>query len=157
MTTALAKQQEYNLAQVVLIITNVPGTNIPQVTATFQVSQNGNIPALDPNRLNPGHTITVTNYNPLYFITNDTVLALPFLNLTNVFYDQRNLGNTMVSQIDVAAYEWWTLTNSHVQSVISSNSGNYPTILYVGGPAQHPQPNVRGASDQCSKTAVKQL
>ncbi len=143
-TSVLGLQREYNKANVCIIVTNSPsgGTN-PAVYITLQNSYNGNAPVLDINAKSYYYTnVTttflqtnwscITNYAATAFGPSNALgsIALPFLSLTNTFYDQRESKTNLVTQIDVGAFASWALTN-----IVCSNkfvlSGNYPSILYV--------------------------
>jgi hypothetical protein len=77
-----------------------------------------------------GSTYTSPTYS-----TNNSVLAtnLPFLTLTNKFYDGRELTTNLTTQIDVGKYANWINTNVNILGAGHSKftSGTYPTILYV--------------------------
>lgn len=132
-TSTQGMEREYNQAQVVLIVTNSPyGTN-PAVYLTLQAANNGNLPGSDNAKV----LYSLTNVTTAFLMTNKSVagsvtnIALPFLSLTNTFYDQRENKTNLVTQIDVGAYANWALTNPCVTAKISSGSSLYPTILYV--------------------------
>jgi hypothetical protein len=133
-TSTLGRQREYNLAQVVLIVSNSPWANIPQVTLQFQVSRNGNPPGNNvvwtTNKIFT-NSIACTNIQA-WLSTNPVIKIGSFLSLTNTFTDQRqNQANMFVTQIDVGQYAKWLLTNAIVTNQISAANDDYPTILYV--------------------------
>ena len=134
--SATGQQQLYNQAEMILLVTNAPGnyaTNYPTVTMILQASVNGTVPGNDP-----APVITVyTNANPTSLATN-----LPFLSLTNQFYDQRQYSTNMVTQVDVGVLGTWAATNSIVQGKLPSSAGLYPTILYVGDQRTYNASNV---------------
>ena len=116
-------QRLYNQAQMIVIVTNDPvySTN-PEVILTLQRGINGQVPAGDAGK----QTYVFTNAVGSYLSTN-----LPFLTLTNQFYDQREYKTNMVTQIDVGQLNGWLLTNSMVQDRLPTNQSLYPTIMYV--------------------------
>ena len=113
----------YNSATVILLVTNdiSSGTN-PTVKLTIQTSVNGTLPGNDPNPL----VLLYTNVSPARLSTN-----LPFLSLTNQFYDQREQKTNLVTQIDVGRFSSWVSTNQIVQNKLPLAAGMYPPILYV--------------------------
>jgi hypothetical protein len=136
-TSTQGMEREYNQAQVILIITNSPLGGNPAVYLTLQVANNGNVPGSDNAKV----YYTLTNVTTSLLMTNTNIptgvgyvgtnISMPFLTLTNVFYDQRENKTNLVTQIDVGAYANWALTNPCVTAKISSGSSLYPTILYV--------------------------
>jgi hypothetical protein len=136
-TSTQGMEREYNQAQVVLIITNSPLGGNPAVYLTLQTANNGNVPGSDNAKV----YYTLTNVTTSLLMTNTNIptgsgyigtnISMPFLTLTNVFYDQRENKTNFVTQIDVGAYANWALTNPCVTAKISSGSSLYPTILYV--------------------------
>lgn len=114
----------YNMASVVLIVTNTPGATNPTVFAILQSSYNG---------ANPGGDVTkfifvLANVTPIYLNTNP-ILELPFLSLTNTFCDQREASTNMfVTQVDVGRYAIWLETN---EIALEKFSDQAATILYV--------------------------
>lgn len=122
-TSDTGKQRLYNQAQFILLVTNAPsGTGNPTVTMILQNSVNGTVPGNDSSPT----TITYTNVTPGLLKSN-----LPFLSLTNMFYDQREQKTNLVTQVDVGTYNTWVSTNSTVQGKLAASSGIYPTIMYV--------------------------
>jgi hypothetical protein len=122
--SSTGQQRLYNQAQMILLITNAPSgsTNYPTIIWTLQNSVNGAVPGNDSAKV----VYTYTNATPGFLYTN-----LPFLSLTNQFYDRRETDTNLLTQIDVGAYATWAVTNSKVQGKISASSQLYPTILYV--------------------------
>jgi len=113
----------FNQAAMILIVTNDIGTGThPTVRLSIQASVNGMIPGIDPTPV----VYFLTNASPARLNTN-----LPFLTLTNQFYDQREYKTNYVTQIDVGRFSSWASTNQVVQSKLPSSSGIFPTILYV--------------------------
>jgi hypothetical protein len=122
-TSDLGKQRLNNEAQFVIMVTNAPsGTGNPTVVVTLQSSQNGAVPGDDPSPV----ILTYTNATPGVLKSN-----LPFLSLTNMFYDQREQKTNLVTQIDIGTYNTWVSTNSTVQGKLPAASQTYPTIMYV--------------------------
>ncbi len=114
----------YNLASVVLIVTNTPDTTNPTVFAILQSSYNGDNPGGDPTKL----FLDLANVTPNYLNTN-ALLELPFLSLNNAFFDQREASiNMFVTQIDLGRYANWMRTNA---TAAGKFSGQAATILYV--------------------------
>jgi type II secretory pathway pseudopilin PulG len=112
--TAEGRERMYNKAHVVLLVTN----NL--VTLKVQKSINQEVPGADPSP-------TVVTFTNVTTITSN----LPFLTLTNKFYDQREEKTNVTTQIDVGKYATWLSTNSQIAAKFPSGSGAYPTILYV--------------------------
>lgn len=122
-TSDIGRQRLYNEAQFVILVTNAPsGTGNPTVQVILQTSVNGTVPGNDPYPV----TLTYTNATPGVLKSN-----LPFLTLTNMFYDQREQKTNLVTQIDVGIYNTWASTNVNVQNHLPASSGIYPTIMYV--------------------------
>jgi len=122
-TSATGRQRLYNQAQLVLMVTNSttsPGN--PAVQMTIQTSINGAVPGND----SAPTVISVPSATPAALSSN-----LPFLSLTNSFYDQREYKTNLVTQVDVGAYAAWAATNSAVQGKLSASAGYYPLIVYV--------------------------
>ncbi len=122
-TNSLGAVRYYNEADVVLLVSNTT------VTAMIKVSP----------------TDTPTNILATYYPTNlyasnyvQITTNFPFLNVTNLFTDMREGDLVKVTQIDVAAYNKWLITNPVVTSKFPNTSGVYPStgagapnILYV--------------------------
>jgi hypothetical protein len=110
-TNRMERSRLYNLAQVVLLISNTT------VTAKIQASPTlGSIPGDDPSPLflnSPTNTAALATY-------------FPFLTLTNAFADQRENKMAFVADIDVNVYRIWVQTNALVQAKTLT-----PTILYI--------------------------
>jgi len=119
--TAQGQAELYNLAQVVLLVSNTT------VTARIQASPGvGQVPGADPS------PIVLTLTNTPGWSTN----TFPFLVLTNTFVDQRELSKTnLTTQIDVGQYAKWLSTNNAIVNTSTGKfpvvSGTYPTILFV--------------------------
>ena len=120
--SATGQQRLYNQAQVVLIVTNTPGTNLTTVQLTLQSYNNNQVPGADPAKV----YITTNNATPAWLSNN-----LPFLSLTNTAYDQREYDTNLFTQINVTNMANWLANNTTVQSKLPASSGVYPTILYV--------------------------
>lgn len=107
------KSRLYNLAQVILLVSNTT------VTARIQVAPSaGEVPGNDgsPTIIGP---VNATNLAAL--ATN-----FPFLTLTNTFTDQRENKTVLAADIDVGKYASWVKTNTAVTGKTTT-----PTILYV--------------------------
>ncbi len=116
----------YNQAQVILTVTNGAfNSNNVRVTVTVQRSPgDGQLPGADPS---PIVVIYFTN-TPAFITTN-----LPFLSVTNRFYDRREGTTNLTTQIDIGLYKTW-LTNATgpvAQKYNVFGDTNFPTILYV--------------------------
>lgn len=122
-TSDIGKQRLYNQAQIVLLVTNAPsGTGNPTVQLILQSSINGAVPGDDPSPT----ILTYTNVTASLLSTN-----LPFLSVSNSFYDQREKKTNLVTQLDIGRYNTWVSTNSNVQGKLPASSQIYPTIMYV--------------------------
>lgn len=125
-TTPAGKQLLYNEAQVILIVSNqVAGktTNTLVILAVQAAPNSASVPGADPS------PIVVTYTNPTPSSLSNT---LPFLSLTNHFYDGRQESTNNTTQINVGQYAQW-LTNSILVAMKYPANGlnGYPTILFV--------------------------
>jgi len=121
--SSTGSQRLYNQAQMILLVTNAPtGSGNPTVQVVLQTGAAGAIAASDPAPT----VLYYTNASPALLSSN-----LPFLSLTNSFYDQRETDTNILTQIDVGRFANWVATNAVVQAKLPSVSGIYPTILYV--------------------------
>jgi hypothetical protein len=112
--STVGKERMYNKAQVVVLVSNTT------ITTMIRSSVSGLVPGSDPSPL----TVT-TNFSA-------ALANFPFLNISNKFMDQREVGKTnAVTQVDLGKYSAWLKTNAAVLSKFPSGSGTYPTILYV--------------------------
>jgi hypothetical protein len=119
----------YNQAQIVLVVTNdISGSGNPTVLLTLQAAINGYQPGADPAPV----ILLFTNASSASLNTN-----LPFLSLTNQFYDQREFKTNLVTDIDVGLFANWIQTNALVQGKLPAASGIYPTIFYVADRRNH--------------------
>ncbi|HEV2691499.1 MAG TPA: hypothetical protein VG347_01245 [Verrucomicrobiae bacterium] len=113
----------YDIAELVLLVTNDPtGDGNPAVRLILQNGVSNGVPGFDPAKL----ILTFTNQFAAALKTN-----LPFLSLTNSFYDQREYKTNVVTQIDVGAFTAWVATNALVQTKLPTVSGEYPATLYI--------------------------
>jgi hypothetical protein len=133
-TSQLGQQREYNLANIVIIVTNQPstgGTNIPWLTFILQSSVNGVVPGNDGNK----KTFTYVYTNSVFtnFTVDPTIQPNGienFLSVTNKFTDIREYQtNLFVTQIDLKAYTNWYGTNTFISAKFSSAAP--ATIMYV--------------------------
>src|ERR1017187_10390453 len=126
--STLGQVRLYNEAQVVLVVTNstVAG-NPPTVRLTLQTAYNGNVPG------NDGSKVLKTVFNCTQDMLNtNAIVKLPFLSLTSTFADARqHQANQYITQIDVSYYASWLRTNNIALGKFPTNTGVYPTILYV--------------------------
>ncbi|HEX4262990.1 MAG TPA: hypothetical protein VH597_01520 [Verrucomicrobiae bacterium] len=130
-STSIAGQARlYNEAQVVLTVSNLnasdPYTSNVVVSVQVQKAPDANsVPGGDTTPLIT--TYSGSNASPAALLTN-----LPFLSLTNIFYDRRESKTNVTSQIDVAKYQKWLTNNANVTTKFPVNgTAGYPTILYV--------------------------
>jgi hypothetical protein len=125
-SSAIGQQRLYNEAQFILLVTNAPsGSGIysnPTVQVILQANVDGTVPGNDPYPT----VLTYTNATLGVLQSN-----LPFLSLTNSFFDQREQKTNLVTQINVGTYNTWATTNAAVQNKLPAASGIYPTIMYV--------------------------
>jgi len=116
----------YNQAQVVLTVTN-SGSNGTNFGVTVKVQRSpapGLVPGLDPAPV----IVTYSNATHAFIRTN-----LPFLSLTNRFFDRREYTTNFTTQIDVGLYKAW-LTNASgpvSEKFVPFGDTDFPTILYV--------------------------
>jgi hypothetical protein len=74
-------------------------------------------------------SLSITNWG-----TNSISLlsTFPFLSVTNLFMDQRELSKTVrTTQIDVGMYSQWLANNSAVRANFPGGGPIYPNVLYV--------------------------
>lgn len=121
--SSTGQQRLFNQAQMIITITNNSALNgNPTVILTMQTGASGQDNGSDPSK----YIWTLTNASPSNLSTN-----MPFLALTNSFYDQREGKTNIITDINVGSFATWSATNSIVQGKLSSSSGIYPTIVYV--------------------------
>jgi hypothetical protein len=138
-TTVAGQQQLYNQAQVVITVSNVNSsetyTNNPIIIVKIQKApDSSSVPGADG-------TPTIIIYTNQYAATftnywaSSAALAtnLPFLTISNLFYDKREGTTNLTTQIDVGLYKQWLVTNTGpvVGKFPVDGSSGYPTILYV--------------------------
>ncbi len=116
-TNATERARLYNLAQVILLVSNTT------VTAKIQAAPSaGEVPGSDPSPTIIGPVYT-TNYSAM-------ASNFPFLVTTNVFTDQREsytgARKVYAADVDLAKYKAWITTNALVTGKTVA-----PTILYV--------------------------
>lgn len=122
-STPAGQQLLFNLAQVVLLVSN------DWVAVKLQTSPgSGEVPGQD----------TV----PTYIYSTNTPVAVatnfPFLSLTNTFVDQReNNKSTLTTEIDVQKYAQWLATNEQVITKFPPASGAYAPVLFVADNRTH--------------------
>lgn len=116
-TSVLAQSYLYNKAQVILTV------NPTNVSVSIQSApSSASVAAQDTSKTTLN--FWTTNASQLANISNPT--NLPFLTLTNHFWDQREGKTNFTADINIGIYEAWIRTNS----VVTSQATN-PTILYV--------------------------
>lgn len=121
------QQRYYNKAAVLLLVSN---NNITV-----------NVKALGTDAV----TGIITNYSyssfsNIFVPSSPTLMAertnlqknLPFLSLTNRFYDYRESKWIIPTEINVAVLKSWLRTNWMINIKFPVGSGMYPTIMYVG-------------------------
>jgi hypothetical protein len=116
----------YNQAQVVLTVTNGNlGTNFTVTLKVQSAPGAGEVPGADPAPV----VVTYTNASSTFVATD-----LPFLRLTDRFYDRRERATNLTTQIDVGLYKTWLTNGSsplHLKSLNIFGSTNFASILYV--------------------------
>lgn len=121
--SSTGQQRLFNQAQMLIIVTNNSALNgNPTVILTMQTGSSGAVNGSDPSK----YVWTLTNASPANLSSN-----MPFLALTNSFYDQREGKTNIITDIDVGRFATWSATNSTVQGKLSSGAGIYPTVVYV--------------------------
>ena len=123
--SVMGRQRLFNQAHVLLLVSNLNSTTNVIVTTIIQQSVNLNVPGADPSP----YVSVCTNPSPSFLAS-----TLPFLSLTNRFYDGRERKTNITTQIDVGRYAVWLATNAWISGVsgkFPAGSGVYPTILYV--------------------------
>jgi len=135
--TVAGQQRLYNQAQVIVTVSNLNSsdtyTNNMVINLKIQKAPNSSsVPGADT-------TPTIITYTNGVGASNQWASApalatnLPFLSLTNLFYDKRERTTNLTTQIDVGLYQQW-LTNSTspvVGKFPADGSSGYPTILFV--------------------------
>jgi hypothetical protein len=120
----LGQARLYNRAHIVIIVTNTPGSVNPTIYLTLQTAYNSAVPGNDSSKVNK----ILTNVDKNYLNTN-FIVQMPFLRLTNIFYDLRQQQTNVICQIDMSALGSWLGTNA--LAVGKFTSQYYPTLLYV--------------------------
>jgi hypothetical protein len=129
--TISGQQRLFNQAQVILTVSNQNSTDLyaSNVVVSVQIQKSpgaASVPGADT-------TPTIITYSGSNASPAALAANLPFLTLTNIFYDRREGTTNVTSQIDIAKYGQW-LTNSGspiLGKFPTDGSGGYPTILYV--------------------------
>jgi hypothetical protein len=121
-TTPVGQQRLFNKAQIQILVSNTTVRAIIQ-----KAPSSADLPGADTSPI-----ILSTNFGS----TNSHVVTalLPFLTITNRFYDRREAKTNFVSQIDIGKYRRWIETNSLIVGLTGkypTGEGNYPTILFV--------------------------
>lgn len=116
-TSAMGQQRFYNKASIVLLVNN---TNV-----SFIVKDQGTISGSTTN-------VAYNSASPSAVEKANLVRALPFLSVTNQFWDFREGKQVMVTELDMGALKNWLPTNSQVLAKYpASGASGYPNILYV--------------------------
>ena len=127
--TIIGQERLYNQAQVVVTVSNLSSsdpftTNVVVSVKVQRAPTSADVPGADPSP-----TInSYTNPTPAFLSTN-----LPFLSVTNTFYDRREGTTNVTTQVDIGKYKTW-LTNATspvVGKYPASGANGYPTILFV--------------------------
>lgn len=123
-TNSSEQARMYNQARMILLVSNATA-NVSNSTVFLKLQTP---PSVTQVAGEDGSSFK-TNYNFASAMTN-----LPFLTLTNRFYDQREDKTNIVTQIDIGKFNQWVTATSNAvpQTKFSSASGHFPTVLYVG-------------------------
>jgi hypothetical protein len=127
--TVTGQQRLYNKAQVVLTIFNLNAGDVYTNNVVVSVKVQSPPTSADVPGADGSPTInSYTNLTPAQLLTK-----LPFLTLTNAFYDRREGKTNIATQIDVGLYKTWLTTASSpvVGKYPIDGSLGYPTILFV--------------------------
>lgn len=136
----LGSQRLYNQAQVILTVSNLAaiGSNFVVWVKVQKSPDPSQVPGADPAPI----LLAYTNPTPAVFSN-----ALPFLSLTNRFYDRREGTTNITTQIDLGKYKQWLTNSSFVTSKYTSiTPDDCPTILFVAdnrNTNSHQQPVIR--------------
>jgi hypothetical protein len=115
-TSAVGQQRFYHKAGIVLLVSNT--------TVTLTVKDLGAAAGAFTN-------IPFASASPSGADRTNLAQMLPFLSLTNRFYDYREGKWVMPTQIDMGKLKVWLTTNADVLTCFPSDSGVYPQIMYV--------------------------
>ena len=119
---SLAQQSYYNIADLVLLVSN------STVTLTLKTSPS------DPQATNITAYYFPTNSSPTNYVQITT--NFPWLCVTNTFTDQRESDLVKVTDISVTNLASWLVTNATVKAKFPNTAGVYdvskvPNIMYV--------------------------
>jgi hypothetical protein len=120
-SSAMGQQRYFDKAAVVILVSNT--------TVTLTVKSIGSLGTGIDGTSTPYSFNSVTNGSDLE--RTNLAVAMPFLNLTNTFYDYRESKWVKATQIDMAKLKAWLPTNSIVTNRFALGSGTQPNILYV--------------------------
>lgn len=109
-------ERYYNKAAVVIIVSNT--------SITMTVKDKGSLAGITTN-------IAFNSASPSAVELTNLAQALPFLSVTNRYYDYRESKWIKPAQIDMGVLKNWLPTNSTILSRYPVGSGAYPNILYV--------------------------
>jgi len=127
--TITGQQRLYNKAQVVLTISNLNSTDVFTNNIVVRVKIQSPPTSADvPGADTIPTIINYTNLTPTALASN-----LPFLTLTNFFYDRREGKTNVTTQIDMGLYKTWLTSASSpvIGKYPTDGSLGYPTILFV--------------------------
>jgi hypothetical protein len=119
----------YNQAQVIVTVSNLTASDVYSTNMVVTVKVQKAPSATDVPGADTSPTIiSYTNLTATALNSN-----LPFLTLTNNFYDIREKTTNITTQIDIGQYKTWlTAASSPVVGKFPANgSSGYPTILFV--------------------------
>jgi Tfp pilus assembly protein PilX len=129
--SAMGQQRFHNKAGIVLLISNNNVTlNVKDMDSLSGISSNYTYSSLS-NIHWPYFTNVAAGSNNLYQERANLAFRLPFLNLTNRFYDYRESKWVMPTQIDMGILKTWLTTNTQVLAKFPAGSGIWPTVMYV--------------------------
>lgn len=126
----LGQERLYNQAEVIVTVSNLNSTDnyLSNMVVAVQIQKSpgaGQVAGADT--LPTIITYSGTNVTPAALATN-----LPWLSLTNIFYDRRESTTNVTTQIDIAKYGQWLTNNASVVAKFPvDGSQGYPNIIYV--------------------------
>ncbi len=120
-SSAMGQQRYFDKAAVVILVSNTTVTLTVKSMGTLGTGTDGTSTTYDFNSTTNGSSLQRSNL----------AVVMPFLNLTNTFYDYRESKWVKATQIDMAKLKAWLPTNSIVTNRFTPVSGTQPNILYV--------------------------
>ena len=112
----MSQQRYYNKAALLILVSNT--------SVTLVVKDLGALTGTVTN-------ISFNSASPTFLERTNLASILPFLSLTNRFYDYRESKWVMPTQIDMGVLKTWLLNTAVVTSRYPPGFGPRPTILYV--------------------------